>query len=139
MESKQRQSAELLQLGLHIGLNGCSLKTGENLAAARAVPLGRLLLETDAPWCGIRRSHAGHAHVRTAIAAVDRKKKDAADAAAGAGGGGACVADRCEPAHIVQVAEVLAALHGVSVDELAAAAYANTRALFFAGRAEEGD
>jgi TatD DNase family protein len=37
---------ELLQLGLFIGINGCSLKTKENLEVARRVPLSRLMLET---------------------------------------------------------------------------------------------
>ena len=54
----------LLGLGLDIGLNGCSLRSAANLATAVRVPPSRLHLETDAPWCSIKRTHAGHAHVR---------------------------------------------------------------------------
>jgi TatD DNase family protein len=51
----------LLKLGLYIGVNGCSLKTDENLRAVSEIPLDRLMLETDGPWCELRPTHASHA------------------------------------------------------------------------------
>jgi len=43
---------------------------------------------------------------------------------------GACVKDRCEPAHIVQVAEVLAGARECSVQEVAEASRRNAIDLF---------
>ena len=40
----------LLAMGLDIGVNGCSLKSDDNVAVVRDLPLDRLHMETDGPW-----------------------------------------------------------------------------------------
>ena len=40
----------LVALGLDIGVNGCSMKTDENLAVIRQIPMNRMQIETDGPW-----------------------------------------------------------------------------------------
>ncbi|KAK4155063.1 deoxyribonuclease Tat-D [Chaetomidium leptoderma] len=50
---------ELMDLGLYIGINGCSFKTAENCDVVREIELSRLMLETDGPWCEVRPSHEG--------------------------------------------------------------------------------
>ena len=44
---------ELVALGLHVGVNGCSMKTEENLEVVKAIPLDRLQIETDGPWVSL--------------------------------------------------------------------------------------
>eukprot|EP00928_Gymnodinium_smaydae_P019703 TRINITY_DN17572_c0_g2_i1.p1 TRINITY_DN17572_c0_g2~~TRINITY_DN17572_c0_g2_i1.p1 ORF type:complete len:392 (-),score=83.98 TRINITY_DN17572_c0_g2_i1:163-1248(-) len=84
----------LMALGFYIGLNGCSLRTLENLEVVRQLPADRILLETDAPWCGIKATHPSHAHVKTTWADVKKPEKWEE---------GKCVKDRNEPCHLRQV------------------------------------
>ncbi len=47
----------LVEMGLHIGVNGCSLKTEENLAVVKEIPLDKLQIETDGPWVSAVQRH----------------------------------------------------------------------------------
>lgn len=120
-DGTQEEATAMLELGLHIGINGCSLKTRENLQVAAALPVDRLLLETDSPWCEIRPTHAGAKLVRTTFPC---KKKERFEA-------GFQVKGRNEPANIVQVLEVLAGARGEDATALAERVYQNTLRLFF--------
>jgi len=107
-------------LGLYIGINGCSLKTESNINTARDIPLDRLLLETDCPWCDIRASHASFKHVKTKFATKSEKKYES----------DCYVKGRYEPTHIIQVAEVIAGIKGISVNEVANVGTSNAHKLF---------
>ena len=49
----------LVALGLDIGVNGCSMKTEENLDVVKRIPLDRLQIETDGPWVCCYPVHLG--------------------------------------------------------------------------------
>ncbi|KAK0704746.1 hypothetical protein B0H67DRAFT_592246 [Lasiosphaeris hirsuta] len=75
---------ELMDLGLYIGINGCSFKTAENCAVVKEIELSRLMLETDGPWCEVRPSHDGWRYlVDAAKAASAAATATAAAATAG--------------------------------------------------------
>ncbi len=104
---------KLLSLGLFIGINGCSLKTQQNLDVVKEIPLESLILETDCPWCDIRPTHAGFSYIQTTFPCKKEKhyNKDL-------GQEGYCVKNRTEPCHVAQVAEVVAGLKDLDVKEI---------------------
>ncbi|KAG0417251.1 hypothetical protein HPB47_005752 [Ixodes persulcatus] len=122
-DGTKEEAAAFLDLGLHIGINGCSLKTKDNLEVAATIPTERLLIETDCPWCEVRPSHAGAKLVKTSFPC---KKKERFEP-------GFMVKGRNEPANLVQIAEILAGVRGVDVDQLTAQIYENSMRLFFPG------
>ncbi len=117
---------ELEALGFYIGINGCSLRTVENLETASSLSQERVLLETDAPWCEIRRTHAGAAYLTREW---PQKKADK-------WASGHLVKSRNEPCRIVDVLDVLAAARNQNPVTLAEAAYQNTLRLFFSAESE---
>lgn len=114
---------ELVKLGWHIGVNGCSLKTADALDVVAAIPLDRLLLETDAPWCSITTTSAGYSHLPDAAQVPKTKTlKPGTDSG---------VKGRNEPGDIVAVAHVVAAVKRIPMEEVVEAAWRNTIGLYF--------
>jgi len=114
----------ILALGFHIGINGCSLKTEENLLVMKDIPNDKLMIETDCPWCEVKKSHAGYKYVKTkfdSYKAVDKKKWVE----------GATVKSRNEPHTIRQVLEIIAAVKEENVETLAETIFQNTAEVFF--------
>lgn len=89
------EANELSKKGFFIGINGCSLRDEEMVREIK----GKLMLETDAPYCKIRRSWP----VYEKILSKDDEKQ---------------LMRRNEPWNVVQVAEAVCALKEVSVDTL---------------------
>ena len=111
---------QLVEMDLYIGINGWSLKTKENWEVAAKVPLDRIMLETDCPYCEIRNTHFSSQYVKTDIPKSPKKKYKAEK----------MVKERNEPWTMIQVLEAVAALKGISEVELAEAAWENTLKMF---------
>jgi len=125
-----QEMEQLVQEGWYVGVNGCSLKTEENLEVVRAIPLDRIMLETDGPWCEMRPSHASAPFVKdwedTEGKRVKWVKKEKWVE-------GACVKGRNESVMMGKVAWAVAGIRGVSVREVCEAAWGNTVRVFGVG------
>jgi len=113
------EAKTVLDLGFFIGINGCSLKTRDNIEAMKSIPSDKLMLETDCPWCDVRPTHAGYGHVESKF--VTKKKWES----------GSCVKGRNELCNIVQVLEIVAAERGEDKQVLADLIYQNSKKMFF--------
>jgi len=101
------EAEELTKMGFYIGINGCSMRARESIEVIRSIPLTRLLIETDSPYCLIRKSYEAAKYVKGIIRARNN-----------------------EPCYVGQVAEAAAAIKGIAVAELQHHAYENTLRLF---------
>lgn len=113
----------LVAMSFDIGVNGCSMKTEENVQVVKAIPLERLQIETDGPWCEMRPSHASAKYVSAAPLLVKSMKKEKWER-------GLMVKGRNEPAAIVQVAYAVAAIKDLPVEDVCKAAWSNSTHMF---------
>ncbi|KAG8376800.1 hypothetical protein BUALT_Bualt09G0101600 [Buddleja alternifolia] len=107
---------------LFIGVNGCSLKTAENLDVVKGIPIERLMIETDSPYCEIKNTHAGINFVKSSWPSKKKEKYDPESIVKG----------RNEPCLVRQVLEAVAGCKGIAdIDHLSKTLYHNTCRVFF--------
>lgn len=149
------EARELMDLGLYIGINGCSFKTVENCEVVKQISLDRIMLETDGPWCEIRPSHEGYKFLiekkPEANGASDQQQQQQQQKSKKnqkkepevpqrwqvvkkeKWQEGCMVKGRNEPCMIERVAKVVAGIKGISVEEVCEAAWRNTNRVFDLG------
>ncbi|KAK7192939.1 hypothetical protein DPSP01_005148 [Paraphaeosphaeria sporulosa] len=121
------QMAKLTDMGFDVSVNGFSFKDRESLEMVAALPLERLQLETDAPWGAIQpSSEVAKRYLVHAPPLPSSKKRDKFQM-------GMMVKERNESCAISQVAFVVAGVKGLSVDEVAEAAWHNSTTMFRMG------
>ncbi|PSK34498.1 hypothetical protein B9Z65_8824 [Elsinoe australis] len=126
----KEEMERIVKMGFDVGINGCSLKTEENLEVMKEVPLERLQIETDGPWCEIRPSHASSKYLDGAPELPKAVKKEKWDKEY-------MVKGRNEPCTIGKVAHVTAKVKGTSVEEVCDVAWKNSVKMFGLGERED--
>lgn len=150
------EARELMDLGLYIGINGCSFKTEDNCEVVKQIGLDRMMLETDGPWCEIRPSHFGYKYLiekkplintsdATPIPEVPAKSQGKSKknqkkepevperfkvVKKEKWEEGAMIKGRNEPCMIERVAKAVAGIKGLEVEEVCEAAWKNTVKVF---------
>lgn len=122
----EEEAEELLGFSdnLFIGLNGCSLREEQGIKVASMLPLDRIMIESDAPYCEMRATHASRPFLTDFTWSIPRaldKEKHSMDHP---------VRGRNEPTETRRVLHVLSKLRGVDEEELAEIIYKNTLKLF---------
>ncbi|KAK7468712.1 hypothetical protein VKT23_003215 [Stygiomarasmius scandens] len=120
---------ELMDMGFYIGVNGCSLKTEENLTVTKAIRPERIMLETDAPWCTMTSTHASKAHLDSLPASL-RQLYFPNSVKPERFVHGSPVKGRNEPCAIGGVAWVIQSLNDMPPEEVTERAWKNTVELF---------
>ncbi|KAM7262751.1 hypothetical protein ACFE04_000434 [Oxalis oulophora] len=107
---------------MYIGINGCSLKTTENIDVVRSIPVERMMIETDSPYCEIKNSHVGMKFVKSSWPSKKKEKYDPE----------CIVKGRNEPCLVRQVLEVVAGCKDIKdIGQLSRTLYHNTCRVFF--------
>ncbi|KAG9677791.1 Mg-dependent DNase, partial [Aureobasidium melanogenum] len=119
------QLQKLISMGLDVSVNGFSFKDRESLEMVAAIPLNKLQLETDAPWGIVQASsEVAKRYLVNAPPLPGSKKKDKFVM-------GSMVKERNESCSMSHVAFIVAGLKGISVDEVAKAAWENSTRMFW--------
>ncbi|KAI9291264.1 putative deoxyribonuclease TATDN1 [Neoconidiobolus thromboides FSU 785] len=127
------EALALIQLGLYIGINGCSLKTDANIQVVSKIPLNKIMIETDAPWCEIRGTSPSYpillksimenpTHQPSTPYSIHKKEKFVK---------GSQVKFRNEPCCVYYILHILSQLHHTPIEQVAEIIYNTTEDIFF--------
>lgn len=116
---------KLVELGLDISVNGISFRTEGQRDMVKHIPLERLQLETDAPWCEILSTDPSIEPYLAAARLLPPSRKPNKFIS------GQMVKTRNESCTIERVGHVVAGLKGTTVDQIADAAWNNSCRMFW--------
>lgn len=120
----QQEMERLLEKGYYIGVNGASIRENEHTHVIERIPQDRLLIETDAPWCSIRKTSKYAAAIESYLRVSKRWKE------------GDGVKGRNEPVNLLEVIDAVAEIRKISREEVVRTTDENFCRLFRVERQE---
>ena len=110
-----------LSLNLFVGLTGTSFKNKESIEIVKKIPLDKIIIETDAPYCEIKKNNEGFKYVETFFEEKLKKEKMKK---------GFMCKEINEPCTMIQVLEVVSKVKNVDKNDVAKICYQNSFELF---------
>ncbi|KAJ5180175.1 hypothetical protein N7492_003385 [Penicillium capsulatum] len=121
----KEEMLQLVELGLEISVNGVSFRTEEQIDMVKHIPLDKLQLETDAPWCEVLSNDPKvEPYLREARPLPPSRKHNKFIL-------GQMVKTRNESCTIELVALVVAGLKGMKMADVVDAAWSNSCRMFW--------
>jgi TatD DNase family protein len=121
----KEEMLQLVALGLEISVNGVSFRTPEQIDMVKHIPLDKLQLETDAPWCEVLQKDPNIEPFLAAARPLPPSRRNNKFIP------GQMVKGRNESCTIERVGLVVAGLKGVKIEEIAEAAWNNSSRMFW--------
>ncbi|XBW37901.1 hypothetical protein QEN19_003481 [Hanseniaspora menglaensis] len=127
-----------------LSFNNCSLRTEEGLENLKHCPIDRMFLETDSPWCGIRKTHPSYPILTKALEQnknilfykeqqyeiLKKKKINAWFETNGLDKNNYLIQDRHEPCELWKVYLLVSALKNCSYKEIVDSLWENSQKVF---------
>ncbi|QRV83286.1 TatD DNase family protein [Ceratobasidium sp. AG-Ba] len=126
---RTKEMKEFVAMGFHVSVNGCSMKTDQNLATTKAIPFTHLMVETDAPWCTMTSTHSSRAHLNSLPSNL-RELYFPPTCQPEKFIEGRAVKGRNEPCAVGGVAWVVASLNNCELDDVSRATWNNSVEMF---------
>ncbi|EHY65783.1 hypothetical protein NERG_01390 [Nematocida ausubeli] len=113
-----KEMEKLVSKGYYIGINGASIRENVHTSVIENIPLDKLLLETDAPWCTVRPTCTYHKHTHEYLKPSKKWVEDHP------------VKGRNEPVNLHQVIDIVAAIKNIERSRLVEIIDRNFKRLF---------
>ncbi|EDR26087.1 hypothetical protein, conserved [Entamoeba dispar SAW760] len=120
-DGTEEEMNQILNEGWDIGVTGNSLQTIELLNVMKQIPIERLHIETDCPYCGVKKTSAGFKYLKEKDFGVKVEKYQK----------NKYVQRRNEPSNIIDIAIIMSSIKHISLFDFVNKVYSNSMNMYF--------